>query len=407
MPLFKYTAMDGSNAMKEGVVEDIDKPAAARKLMLQGFRPLEIRPYSPDSRKEISLPQFLHFRSHKITRLEIDFFTKQIALLLNAGLSLDGALRVMKNHSQKESFKEFCGSLERKLKEGKSFSQALADFPYFTPMYINIARAGEEGGILPAMLMKISEYQSTFQELKQFIISASVYPIILLVVGIVAIVILITTILPRFEVLFQGMGQQLPAHVAVLMSVAGFVSNHLIVTLLLLFGPMALLVWYLKTPEGRRFYQRQSLKVPVLSGFIRELETTRIFRTLEVLVNNGVHLATALRICSGIAVNEQFQNLLHRATEALKEGQRVSTKLKGEALLPALAVDLLSIGEESGRVGEVCGQIANHYDQEVRTRIKRLISFIEPAFILVIALVAGYVVVSMLTVILSMNEIAG
>ncbi|MBI5557592.1 MAG: type II secretion system F family protein [Deltaproteobacteria bacterium] len=407
MPLFKYTAMDGDNAVKQGVVEEADKLAASRKLIQQGFRPLEIRPYSAGSKKEFTLPGFLNFQRSKITRTEIDFFTKQIAMLLNAGLSLDGALRVMKNHSQKESFKEFCGSLERKLKEGKSFSQALADYSYFTPMYINITKAGEEGGILPAMLLKISEYQSTFQELKQFIISASVYPVILLIVGIIAIVILITTILPRFEVLFQGMGQQLPPHVAVMMSVAGFVSNHLILTLLLLIGPVALIVWYLKTPEGKKFYHRQSLKVPVLSSFICELETTRIFRTLEVLVNNGVHLATALRICSGIAVNEQFQTLLHRATEALKEGQRVSAKLKGEALLPALAVDLLSIGEESGRVGEVCGQIADHYDQELRGRIKRLISLIEPAFILAIALVAGYVVISMLTVILSINDIAG
>jgi|GEM_PF-263729 len=407
MPLFKYKALDNENTVKEGVVEETDKTAAAKKLMLQGFRPLEIRPYTPGSKNQISLPDFLNFKRDKITRQEIDFFTKQIAMLLNAGLSLDGALRVMKTHSQKTSFKEFCGALERKLKEGKSFSQALADFPYFTPMYINITRAGEEGGILPAMLMKISEYQSTFQELRQYIISASVYPLILLVVGIIAIIILLTTILPRFEVLFQGVGQQLPAHVAVMMSVAGFVTNHFFITMVLFFGPIALLVWYLKQPEGKKFYHRQSLKIPVLSGFICELETTRIFRTLEVLVNNGVHLATALRICSGIAVNEQFQNLLHRATEALKEGQRVSAKLKGEALLPSLAVDLLSIGEESGRVGEVCGQIADHYDQELRSRIKRLIALIEPAFILTIALVAGYVVVSMLTVILSINDIAG
>ncbi|MCK9294779.1 MAG: type II secretion system F family protein [Desulfobulbaceae bacterium] len=407
MPLFKYTALDSENAVKEGVVEETDKAAAAKKLMQQGIRPLEIRSYTPGSKMQLSLPHFLHFTRDRISRVEINFFTKQIAMLLNAGLSLDGALRVMKNHSQKPAFKEFCGAIERKLKEGKSFSQALTDFPYFTPMYVNIARAGEEGGILPAMLTKITEYQSTFQELRQYIISASVYPLFLLVVGIIAIIILITTILPRFQVLFQGMGQQLPTNVAIMMSVSGFVSDHYFLVLLLLFGPVVLLIWYLKRPEGKKLYQRLSLKIPVLSSFICELETTRIFRTLEVLVNNGVHLATALRICSGIAVNEQFQNLLHRATEALKEGQRVSAKLKGEALLPALAVDLLSIGEESGRVGEVCGQIADHYDQEVRSRIKRLISLVEPVFILAIALVAGYVVISMLTVILSINDIAG
>lgn len=407
MPLYKYTALDGENTVKEGVVEEEDKCSAARKLMLQGIRPLEIKPYKTGSKKRINKPSLFNFQREKITRLEIEFFTKQITMLLNAGLSLDGALRVMKNHSQKPAFKEFCGAIERKLKEGKSFSQALADFPYFSPMYINIARAGEEGGILPAMLARIAEYQSTFQELRQFIISASVYPLILLIVGIVAIVILITTILPRFEILFQGMGQQLPAHVAVMMGASAFVTNHYIVVLLSLAGPVTLIAWYLKQPEGKRFYQRLSLKLPGLKGFICELETTRIFRTLEVLVNNGVHLAIALRICSGIAVNHQFQILLHRATEALKEGQRVSAKLKGGDLLPALAVDLLSIGEESGRVGEVCGQIADHYDRQLRSRIKRLISLVEPVFILVIALIAGYVVISMLTVILSINDIAG
>ncbi|MFZ5765952.1 MAG: type II secretion system F family protein [Thermodesulfobacteriota bacterium] len=407
MPLFKYKVAEGNRSIREGVVEEADREAAARKLMLQGLRPLEIAPYSGKGGKKIRLPTFFDRQGGKISTMEIEFFTKQIAMLLSAGLSLDAALRVMKNHSQKEAFKEFCGSLERKLKEGKSFSQALSDYPYFSPMYVNIVRAGEEGGILPAMLNRISEYQSTFQELRQYIISASVYPLILLIVGVIAVIILVTTILPRFEVLFQGIGQQLPGHVALLMAVAGFVSNNLLLTLLLIFGPIALAVWYLRSPEGRRFYHRQSLKVPVLSLFIRELETTRIFRTLEVLVNNGVHLATALKICTGIAVNEQFQQLLHRATEALKEGQRVSSKLKGEPLLPSLAVDLLAIGEESGRVGEVCGQIADHFDQELRARIKRIIALVEPAFILAIALIAGYIVVSMLSVILGINDIAG
>ncbi|MFZ5760638.1 MAG: type II secretion system F family protein [Thermodesulfobacteriota bacterium] len=407
MPLFKYKVAEGDRSIREGVVEEADREAAARKLMLQGLRPLEIAPYSGKGGKKIRLPALFDRQGGKISTMEIEFFTKQIAMLLSAGLSLDAALRVMKNHSQKEAFKEFCGSLERKLKEGKSFSQALSDYPYFSPMYVNIVRAGEEGGILPAMLNRISEYQSTFQELRQYIISASVYPLILLIVGVIAVIILVTTILPRFEVLFQGIGQQLPGHVALLMAVAGFVSNNLLLTLLLIFGPIALAVWYLRSPEGRRFYHRQSLKVPVLSLFIRELETTRIFRTLEVLVNNGVHLATALKICTGIAVNEQFQQLLHRATEALKEGQRVSSKLKGEPLLPSLAVDLLAIGEESGRVGEVCGQIADHFDQELRARIKRIIALVEPAFILAIALIAGYIVVSMLSVILGINDIAG
>lgn len=406
MAMFKYTALDTGNTLKEGILDEANKAAAARHLMMQGLRPLEIKSYRSGQKRQFSLPT-LQLGKNKITRTDIDFFTKQIALLLSAGLSLDAALRTMRENSQKEAFKQFTGSLERDLKEGKSFSQALAGYPYFSPMYINIAKAGEEGGILPAMLMKISEYQSTFQELKQFVVSASIYPLFLLTVGVIAILVLITTILPRFEILFEGMGQELPLHVSMLMSGAGFVSENLIVCLLLFIAPIAGIVYYLKTPEGKERMERAAVRLPGISGFVQDLETTRIFRTLEVLVKNGVHLATALRISSGIAVNHLYRNLLNRATEALKEGQRVSTRLKGESLLPPLAVDLLSIGEESGRVGDVCGQIADHFDQELRTRVKRLISLVEPCFILAIALVAGYIVISMLSVILSINEIAG
>lgn len=408
MALYDYTALDGGNEVKAGVMDEADKNVVAQRLMQQGLRPLGIKEHIQSGRTAGSLDNFIKtFRSEKITKTDIDFFTRQLVLLLKAGLSLDASLRIMKSQSRKPVFRKFTGELEQKLKEGKSFSQALAAYPLFSPMYINIVKAGEEGGILPAMLEKIAEYQANFQELKQFIISASIYPLILLTVGVVAILVLVTAILPRFEILFSGLGHQLPVNVQVMMSVANFISNHYLLTFFLITGPPVALVWYLKTPEGRQMYDRLSLRLPFLAGFVSALETTRIFRTIEVLVNNGVHLATALRISSGVAVNGEYQQVLQQATRALKEGQRVGKKLKDEGLLPDLAVDLLSIGEESGRVGEVCGQIADHFEKDLKERIKRLIALIEPALILFIALVAGYVVVSMLTVIMSINDIAG
>ncbi len=298
--------------------------------------------------------------------------------------------------------------IERALKEGKSFSQALADHPkYFPPMYVNMVKAGEEGGILPAMLKKTSEYQATFQELKQFIVSASIYPVILMAIGLIAVTILITTILPRFEILFEGMGRDLPFNVKIMMDVANIVSNHLILTAVIIVVPIFSLTSYLSTKEGKIRYDQIAIKTPLLSGFIRDLETTKIFRTLEVLVNNGVHLVTALKISSGVASNLAYQLLLNNATEALKSGQQVAKQLKAESLFPDLAVDLLAIGEESGQVGQVCGQVADHYENELRIRIKRIIALIEPIFILIIAVAVGYVVISMLSVILSINEITG
>jgi len=405
MAQYSYTAMGPNQSIQEGIIEDVDKETAAHRLMQKGLRPLEIRPYTAKKQSGISI-NLERFRRHKLTKDDLAFFTQQIGLLLNAGLSLDKALRVMKQNSQKQAFRDFNGEIERKLKEGKSFSQALSDYPMFSPMYINMVRAGEEGGILPAMLARVADYQKTFQELKQFVISASIYPLFLLVVGIVAMIILLVAILPRFELLFAGMDQQLPIHVKFLMATAKVVGDYLFVFLAAIIAAPVALISYLKTPKGGKKFDHLVMRLPGIGNFVRDLETTRIFRTLEVLVNNGVHLATALKISSGVAANQEFQAALQRATEALKEGKQVGQRLKAEGLLPELATDLLAIGEDSGRVGQVCGQVADHYENEVRVRIKRLIALIEPLFILFIALVAGFVVLSMLSVILNINDIA-
>jgi general secretion pathway protein F len=405
MASFKYSALDNDNTLRNGILEAIDRDSAAKRLVQQGLRPVDIRRQRQAAGSALGIK--LNLGREKVTRGDIDFFTNQIGLLLKSGLSLDAALKVMKNHSSKPKFKEFVSELGRKIKEGKSFSQALADYPHFSPMYINIVRAGEEGGILPAMLSRIASYQTTFQELRQYIISASIYPLFLLAVGLVAIVILLTTILPRFEILFAGMGQQLPGHVAMMMATAKAIGAHPLLTILLLAGPPAAVIGYFKTQEGQERYDRLSLKLPVVSGFVRSLETTRIFRTIEVLVNNGVHLATALKISSGVAGNIEYRRLLNQATQALKEGKRIGQKLGEAQLFPELATELLAIGEESGRVGEMCGQIADHFENELKVKIKRLTALVEPIFILLIALVAGYVVISMLSVILSINDIAG
>lgn len=404
MALFDYSALDHENTLKAGVMDGVDPSMVAQKLLSRGLRPLEIKPHS--ERKKSAFASLKLLRREKITRADIGFFTKQISLLLHAGMSLDGALRVMKQNSNKAVLRSFLGQLERRLKEGKSFSQALAEYSQFSPMYVNVVKAGEEGGILPEMLNKMTEYQSTFHELKQFVISAAIYPAFLLVVGFAAICVLLLVILPRFEVLFSSLGHNLPANVAMMMGFAKLVQAHGFLALLMLVTPPALLISYLRTVRGKNAFDRLMTRLPILSGFVRDLETTRIFRTIQVLVENGVHLATALKIGSGVASNLEYKRVLRKATEALKEGREVGKKLRSEHLLPDLATDLLSIGEESGRVGEVCGQIADHYEYELRTRVKRVISLVEPVFILLIAVAAGWVVISMLSVILSINDIA-
>lgn len=403
MALFKYQAQSAEGVTK-GIIEGDDLHSAGQNLLRQGLRPFVIEPY--EQKKGITLFTTPSLRKGRLTGTDIEFFTSQLALLVKGGMSLDGALRLIAKQTDKNELRAFANRLEKKLKEGLALSAALEQEPAFDSMYVNIVKAGEEGGVLPEMLDNIAEYQTQARELRQFIISSSIYPAILLTAGFSILIVLLTVILPRFKVLFDGIDKEMPMNIAILMAVADFMSTNLFLTFAAFVTVPTLIYFYAKSDRGRHNFDDLAIKLPLLKGFIRDIETTRIFTTLEVLVKNGVHLVTALRICVGVATNRHYKELLARATMALKEGQQVAPKLHG-GLIPELAIDLLAIGEESGRVGETCGQIARHFEKQLKERIKRFITLVEPAFLLIMSLGAGYIVLSMLSVILGMNDITG
>ncbi|MBU0680668.1 MAG: type II secretion system F family protein [Proteobacteria bacterium] len=403
MSLFKYQAQSAQGVV-EGVIEGTDLHSASQNLLRQGLRPFSIEPY--EHKKSRSLFAGVTLRQGRLTGGDMEFFTSQLALLVKGGMSLDGALRLIAKQTEKKELRDFATRLENKLKEGLALSTALEQEPAFNTMYANIVKAGEEGGVLPEMLDNIAEYQTQARELRQFVISSSIYPLILLVAGFSILIVLFTVILPRFKMLFEGMGKELPMNVAILMAIADFMSAHLFLTFVALVSVPTLLYFYAKSARGQQNIDDLAISIPVLKGFVRDIETTRIFKTMEVLVKNGVHLVTALKISAGVATNRHYKTLLAQATVALKEGQQVAPKLHG-GLFPALAVDLLAIGEESGRVGETCGQIALHFEKQLKERLKRFIALVEPAFLLIMSFGAGYIVLSMLSVILGMNDITG
>lgn len=399
--MFKYIGTRNDEVL-EGIIQALNEDEVKRKLLQQGIRPVSILPYKSRQKHAFSLPDFI--QNKKLNQTDISFVTKQLALLVDSGKSLDGALRTLHRQAKKPAVQAFILRLETKIKEGGSLSEALAEEPLFSSMYVNIVRAGEEGGALPEMLLKIAQSQDEARELKQFVISSAIYPIFLAVAGFGIIMALLLGIMPRFETLFAGLDQELPLNIIILMAISTFLTSHPFFSLLLLLLPPALGTYLYRSSKVKQMLADTALKLPVINSLIRNLETTRIFHTLEVLVNNGVHLVTALKISSGVVANHRYRDLLLQATTALKEGQAVAPKLQGE-LIDDLAVDLLAMGEESGQIGRVCGQIATHFEGELRNSVKNIIAVIEPAFILIMAAGVGTIVLSMLSVILSMNDI--
>ncbi len=399
--MYKYIGTKNGEVC-EGLVNEPNELSAKRKLQQQDIVPVSIIPYKTKKSYSFSFKKFN--QNKKLTQTDISFITKQLALLVDSGKSLDGALRTLSKQAKKPAIQAFTQRLENRIKEGSSLSSALADEPLFSSMYVNIVKAGEEGGALPEMLLNIAESQAEARELKQFIINSTIYPLFLAFAGFCIILALLLGIMPRFETLFSDLGNELPLNITILMAMSTFLTNHPFVSLLLFVSPIIAGYFVLQNSKIKVLTTDISLRLPVVGTLIRNLETTRIFHTLEVLVNNGVHLVSALKIASGVVANHQYRDLLLQATTALEEGQAVAPKLQG-ALIDDLAVDLLAMGEESGQIGKVCGQIAKHFEAELRNSVKNLIAVIEPAFILIMAFGVGTIVLSMLSVILSMNDI--
>ncbi len=397
--MYKYIGTK-NGAVCEGIIAGTNELEVQQQLQQQGILPVSILPHKNKKKSFLATLG----QNKKLNQTDIGFITKQLALLVDSGKSLDGALRTLRKQAKKTAIQEFTLRLENRIKEGGSLSEALAEEPLFSSMYVNIVKAGEEGGALPEMLMNIAKNQAEARELKQFIISSSIYPLFLAVAGFGIILALLLGIMPRFEILFSGLNQELPVNITILMAISTFLTSHPFISLLLLIMPPVAGYFLYQSPKIKLVLADTALHIPIISGLIRNLETTRIFHTLEVLVKNGVHLVTALKISSGVVANHQYRDLLLQATTALKEGQAVAPKLQGE-LIDDLAVDLLAMGEESGQIGKVCGQIAAHFEGELRNSVKNLIAIIEPAFILIMAAGVGTIVLSMLSVILSMNDI--
>jgi general secretion pathway protein F len=399
--MYKYIGTR-KGEVHEGVIAGTDELEVKRKLQQQGILPVSILPCRNKEKSSFSFT--FSQQNGKLNQTDIAFVTKQLALLVGGGKSLDGALRSLRKQAKKPAVQEFTLRLENRIKEGASLSEALKAEPLFSSMYVNIVKAGEESGALPEMLMNIVESQQAAHELRQFVISSAIYPLFLAVAGFGIIMALLFGIMPRFETLFAGLSQDLPLNIMVLMAISTFLTSHPLVSLFLCVGPFAAGYFLFRKPAVKRYLADLTLRLPVISSLVRNLETTRIFHTLEVLVKNGVHLVTALKIASGVVAHRQYRDLLIQAAAALKEGQAVAPKLQG-GLIDDLAVDLLAMGEESGQIGRVCGQIASHFEGELRSSVKNLIAVIEPAFILVMAAGVGTIVLSMLSVILSMNDI--
>jgi general secretion pathway protein F len=401
MATFSYKAVNANGHFSEGHVEAADTRTAAYRLQSMGLIPVSIE--EPRVHRSALLPK-LYLR--RVSKKDVLFFTEELSTLVHAGLPLDRSLAITAELASKPALRVVINDVLKQIKGGKSLAEALAAHPkQFSRLYVNMIRAGEAGGVLDVILGRLVEFERSADELRSYLISALIYPGLLSGVGITSIGILLYFVIPKFAGIFEEMGAAIPPATMVMLWLSKVTRSYWWVALGGLAAAIGSVRYWIHTPKGRRAWDALKLKLPLLGPAVLKMEMARFARTLGTLLASAVPLIAGVRIVQDIANNKIVAEGISKIAEGAKRGEGVSRPMREAGVFPGLAIHLVEVGEETGRLDSMLLQVADVYEKDVKTSIKALTSVFEPAIILVMGILVGTVVLSMLMAIFSINEI--
>jgi general secretion pathway protein F len=413
---FAYRAATAAGELIDGHIDASDQDAALRQLRSRGLLPIRLTdragtrsssPAAAPAAKETGAGALRFGRRGRPDRQDIHNFTGELAVMLRAGLPLDRALRVQIGMATKPAFRELVEDILRSVKGGGSFSQALAPYrSLFGDFYINMARSGEVGGHLSEVLTRLAEHLERSKSLRESVISALIYPAILVLVAVISVVLMLGFVVPQFEALFADLGEALPTPTRIIVAAGHLIADWGIVlgvgVVLLGFG----LAKWLRSDAGRLWRDRAALRLPVLGKVVRKYEITRFARSLGTLLGNGVPIVNAIRIATDTLGNSQVHAAMDGVEPAIKQGGRVAEALEQTRFFSPLALNMVRLGEETGQLDVMLLELARVYDNEVQAGVKRALTMLEPLLILVLGAVIAGIILSILMGILAVNDLA-
>ena len=406
MAAYSYKAADSAGKIVTGIIEAEGEKKVVAELHTRGLIPIRIALAKGNGKRlGLNVSEQLLNLFHGVSSKDVMAFTQDLATLLDAGLPVDRALSLLIESTEKDRFQKVIGDILKTVQGGGYLSDALAKHPRaFSSFYVSMVRAGEAGGVLEAVLSRLGEFLESAQELKDYIKSAMVYPIFLVCVGGLSIIVLLTFVIPKFSIIFSDMGQAIPLSTRFLLGVSHLLQSYWWAILMAIGAGYFAFKKYLNTPAGRLNFDRKKMSFPVAGELIKKIEVARFARTLGTLTKSGVPILQALMLVKDIIGNKIVSGAMETVYTRVKEGDRLSKPLRDTGIFPPLAIQMITVGEETGRLDRMLLRVAESYEKMVRNMVKRLISLLEPTMILFMGLVVGFVVVSMLMAVFSMNE---
>jgi general secretion pathway protein F len=346
------------------------------------------------------------WKKRKVRTKDLLIFTQELRTLTHAGFPLDRCLTIASQLAENPAMTEIVRDVLKEVKTGKSLSEALAKYSdVFPKVYVSMVRAGEAGGALDEVLGRLSEFIAAKEELRSSIVSSLIYPALLSLVGIFSVIVLTVFVVPKFIDVFSDMDVALPLPMMILNIISQTFSGFWWLILILFFIAGYAVKRYRDSEEGRLKWDRKMLEIPILGSVLRKIEVARFSRTLGMLLRGGAPLLQSMSIVREIISNQSIAKMIEPIRSGIKKGEGIAQPMRQSGVFPPLAMHLVEVGEESGRLDDMLMQVADTYDVEVRNGIKNLISFFEPAVILVMGLVIGIIVVSMLMAVFSLSDV--
>lgn len=413
MATFKYRAKENTGNTVEGVIEAHTNEEAIEKINQIGYIPVRVEEVlsskeAPAPKKETVKSEPLAAPSpsfvQKVGSREITAFGRQMSSLLRAGVPILRAIGIVAEQSDNPGFKKLLEQIFEEVKNGAPFSTALSHYPkLFSPLYLALVSAGEASGTLDQTLIKVTDYRQKQEEFVSRLRSAMVYPILMLVTGVGTIVFMLAFVMPRLVGVFSNLGGELPLPTKILIETSHLMRQGWFLALAAVLA-VFLVFWFMSLKKSKnRALANTLLHAPIFGPLVLKSEIARFSRTLELLLKSGIQIINAIENAAPVVSNAALQGEILKCVQNLKEGGSFGASLKQSKRFPALVTNLITVGEEAGKLDEALGELAAFYERETDEALRGMTSLLEPLMILLMGLVVGFIVIAMLLPMFELN----
>ncbi len=399
MPAFQSKA----GKTVKGTIDAVSTGAAISRIRQLDYYPISTAPV----RDRLALPSIISSAGERrIANRDLSVFTQELAALLAAGMPLEQALAMLANFNQAANLRQAIEQVQARVRDGASFADSLAADRRFPPMYVSMARAGEAGGNLDQSLKQLAEYLASAYAIRQAVISALIYPILLLITAVASVSIILIFVIPAFAPLFRSAGKKLPGSAQFLLGLSDFLSGYwwLVVALLAGLCTATLALWHKDTVRDR--IDGYALRLPIMGKLLGLIQVERFCRTMAALLSNGVPLPSALALTQSVLTNQRFRHVTADAARKIREGDSLAARLRQSRIFPSSSINFVKIGEEIGKLDEMLLKHADFCARNIRHSIDRLLAILVPALTIALGLVVAGLISTILVSILSINELA-